>query len=69
METNNTMTAKEFLGEELYNKLLEVLRQAKQSDKEVRGVLAESLREASTLSDNENYVKLLNILADSIEAL
>lgn len=66
---NNSMTAKEFLGEELYNKLLEVLRQAKQSDKETNSVLAESLREASTLSDNENYVKLLNILADSIEAL
>lgn len=66
---NNAMTAKEFLGEELYNKLLEVLRQAKQSDKEVNSVLVQALREASTLSDNENYIKLLNILADRIEAL
>lgn len=66
---NNTITAKEFLGEELYEKLLEVLRQVKESDKEVNSVLVQALREASTLSDNENYVKLLNILADRIEAL
>jgi len=69
METSERMTAKEFLGEELYEKLLEVLRQVKESDKEVNSVLVQALRETFAFSDNQNYVKLLNILADRIEAL
>ena len=64
-----TMTAKEFLGEELYSIIEKLFIQTNQSSKESNRIVIKALRGDARNTTNEKVSLLLNEIANRIETM
>lgn len=63
------MNAKEFLGEDLYSIIEKLFIEARQSSKETKTIIANTLREDARNIDNKKVSLLFIGIADRIEKL